>query len=273
MALDDKLESFYLGVWRGIVLSIATIALIVAALASFAALNGLFHGEPYRPVDIKVEDRNAALKQELSIDSFKNSETSGFFEQSAAKDKKSDGGRSLNSLTNESLRKISENLDRYVQVAFPGRSPNRAATTANVKNVMKELKLTNDVKVKFYLSTLEMLSEELAKLGGEQALLAEEKRITPDRLLRWHAETVQGALQAIDQENEKLQRAYQQQVVDYANNRSRIVSYISVAAGALALFVFTIFLFLIIKIERDLKMMAVASTLTTKQLTSPGTQA
>jgi hypothetical protein len=272
MALEDKIESLYLSIWRGVVLSIATIALIVAALASFAAVNGLFQREPYRPVAVKIEDRNAALKEELSLDSFKNSETSGFFEQ-PAKDRKPDSGRSLNSLINESLRKISENLDRYVQTAFPGRSPNRAATTANVKNMMKELKLANDVHVKFYLSTLETLSQELTKLGSEQANLAEEKRITPDRLLRWHAETVQGALQAIDQENEKLQRAYQQQVVDYANNRSRIVSYISVAAGALALFVFTVFLFLIIKIERDLKMMAVASTLTSKQLTSPGTQA
>jgi hypothetical protein len=46
------------------------------------------------------------------------------------------------------------------------------------------------------------------------------------------------------------------------------MSYIGVAAGAVAIFVFTIFLFVIIRIERDLRAMALASMATTKQLES-----
>jgi hypothetical protein len=135
-----------------------------------------------------------------------------------------------------------------------------------VRHVMKDLKLKDDDELRLYLATLETLSADLAKSGREQAALPEERRIDPYLLLRWHAETMQRAFQTVHQENARLQKSYQQRLIDYENRHTRIVSYIGVAAGAVAIFVFTIFLFVIIRIERDLRAMALASMATTKQL-------
>lgn len=269
MALEDKIENLYLHIWRGIVLFIATAALIVAVVASVAGLNGLFAREPYRPAPAKLEERSEALKQELTIESFRNFEA-GKGEQPGEKNRNTNPDREFAALVNDTLNKTSNNLEKYVQSAFPGRSVSRETLRGHVKNLMKEYALNDEAKVRLYLSSLERLSEELARLGVVQGMLPEEKRITTDRLLRWHAETVQRTLDSVDRENEKHWQTYQQQLTDYAHSRTRILGYVVVAAGAFLVFVFTVFLFVVIRIERDLKTMAVASMLTTKQLQSSG---
>lgn len=269
MALEDKIENLYLHVWRGIVLFIATAALIVAVVASVAALNGLFAKQPYRPAPAKLEERSEALKQELSIENFRNFEA-GKSEKPAEKETNPNSDRSFANLVNETLHRTSGNLEKYAQSAFPGSSTNREALRGSLKNLMKEFALTDEAKVRLYLSSLERLTEDLARVGVVQGMLPEDKRITADRLLRWHAETVQRTVESVERENEKLWQTYQQQMSDYANGRARIFSYVVVGAGAFLVFVFTVFLFVVIRIERDLKTMAVASMLTTKQLQSSG---
>jgi hypothetical protein len=265
MGFEDKIESLYLKVWKAVILCVATAALIAAIAASAAAINGLFVEAPYPPVEVKPEDRGDTLLRELSIARFKEAraQSQGAATRDSARPKGSAGA-----VMSESLRSISTNLDGYVRTAFSPSSPVPEATEWNVKQVMKDLKLKNDEQLRLYLSTLEALSADLAKTGGEQAALPEEQRIDPHKMLRWHAETVQRAFQTVEQENAKLQKSYQQKLIDYENRHTRIMSYIGVAAGAVAIFVFTIFLFVIIRIERDLRAMALASMATTKQLES-----
>lgn len=265
MAFDDKIETLYLRVWKSVILCVATAALIAAIAASAAAINGLFVDAPYPPAEMRPEDRSEALLQELSLENFKAFEALG---GEPAKHHNPQPKREPDLVPGEALRRISINLDNYVKAAFPRSSPIREATEWNVKHVMKELKLKDEGDLKLYLATLEALSADLAKTGGEQAVLPEEKRINPHKMLRWHAETVQRTFEVVEQENAKRRRNYQQQLVDYANRHTRIMSYIGVAAGAVAIFVFTIFLFVIVRIERSLRAMAVASMATTKQLDS-----
>ncbi|HET6493447.1 MAG TPA: hypothetical protein VFG44_10800 [Burkholderiales bacterium] len=263
MPFEDRIENLYLKVWKAVVLCVATIALIAAIGASAAAINGLFVEAPPPPPQVKPEDRGDALRQAVSIDKFQQADPRA--PGAAARDNpgpKSGAGIAIS----ESLRKISNNLDDYIKGAFPPTSPIPEATEWSVRHVMKDVKLRNDAQLRLYLSSLEALSAELAKAGSAQATLPEERRMDPYRLLRWHAETVQRAFQAVDQENAKLQKSYQQKLIDYENRHTRIMSYIGLAAGAVAIFVFTIFLFVIIRIERDLRAMAVASMATTKQL-------
>jgi len=263
MALDERIESIYLNVWKGLVLLIATIALIVAIAASGFAINGFSTAQPFRPVEIKIGDRNELVEQNLSLDSFRIAGTSGEPTGNPASP-----ASSLDDSMAPALKNISENLAHYVRTAYPGRSPNPEIIRVNVRNILKDLKLKNDADARFYFSSLEKLSGELAKAGAEEALLPEAKRIHSGPLLRWHARTVQQLLQAVDQDNHKLKENYRQQVVDYTKSHAKILSYVAVAASSFAIFVFTVFLFVIIKIERHLNSMAVASTLTTKQLES-----
>jgi hypothetical protein len=265
MPFEDKIENLYLKVWKMVILCVATAALIAAIAASVAAINGVLVEAPYPPVEAKSEDRGQALLEELSIEKFRKADAQA---RGPAKLDNPAPKSGIGIVAGDSLRKISTNLDNYVRRAFPSSTPVPEATEWNVRHVMKDLKLKNDVQTELYLTTLEALSAELAKTGGEQAALPEDQRIDPNRMLRWHAETVQRAFQTVDQENAQLQKTYQQKLIDYANRHTRIMSYIGVAAGAVAIFVFTIFLFVIIRIERDLRAMAVASMATTKQLES-----
>lgn len=265
MAFEDKIENLYVKVWKAVILCVATAALVAAIAASVAAVNGLFVDAPYPPVEVRAEDRGEALLQQLSIDNFKAADSRP---EGAGKRGNPERISGPGIVVSDSLRRISTNFDDYIKTAFPRSSPIREATEWNVKHVMKDLKLKDDAELRLYLSTLEALSAELAKSGVAQAALPEETRLDPHKMLRWHAETVQRAFQAVDQENARQQKSYQQKLVDYANRHTRIMSYIGVAAGAVAIFVFTIFLFVIIRIERDLRAMAVASMATTKQLES-----
>jgi hypothetical protein len=263
MAFEDKIESLYLSVWKTVILCVATAALIAAIAASAAAINGLFVEAPYPPVELKPEDRGDTLLREVSIEKFK--EAYAQSPGAAKRDSAPPNGDGATAVS-ESLRTISINLDNYVKTAFAPSSPIPGATEWTVRHVMKDLKLKDDDQLRLYLATLETLSADLAKSGREQAALPEERRIDPHRLLGWHAETMQRTFQTVDRENAKLQKSYQQKLIDYENRHTRIMSYIGVAAGAVAIFVFTIFLFVIIRIERDLRAMALASMATTKQL-------
>jgi hypothetical protein len=263
MAFEDKIESLYLSVWKTVILCVATAALIAAIAASAAAINGLFVEAPHPPVERKPEDRDDTLLRQISIAKFKEAHAQS---TSAAKRDTTRPNGDGSTGVSESIRTISTNLDNYVKTAFPPSAPIPEAMEWNVRHVMKDLKLKDDDELRLYLATLETLSADLAKNGREQAALPEERRIDPHRLLRWHAETMQRAFQTVHQENARLQKSYQQRLIDYENRHTRIVSYIGVAAGAVAIFVFTIFLFVIIRIERDLRAMALASMATTKQL-------
>ena len=263
MPFEDRIENLYLKVWKAVILCVATVALIAAIGASVAAINGLFVEAPHPPPQVKPEDRGDALRQAVSIDKFQQADPRA----PGAATRDNPGPNSGPGMAiSDSLRKISSTLDNYIRSAFPPTSPIPEATEWSVRHVMKDVKLRNEAQLRLYLASLEALSAELAKAGSAQAVLPEDRRMDPYRLLRWHAETVQRAFQAVDQENAKLQKSYQQKLIDYENRHTRIMSYIGLAAGAVAIFVFTIFLFVIIRIERDLRAMAVASMATTKQL-------
>ena len=264
MPFEDRIENLYLKVWKAVILCVASAALIATIGASAAAINGLFVEAPHPPVEVKPEEREDALREAVSIEKFREADAqagSATRDHSAPK-----SGAGI--VTGDSLRKISNNLDNYIRSAFPPTAPIPEATEWSVRQVMKDMKLRNEAQLRLYLSSLEALSAELAKTGSGQAMLPEGRRMDPYRLLRWHADTVQRAFQAVDQENAKVQKNYQQKLIDYENRHTRIMSYIGLAAGGVAVFVFTIFLFVIIRIERDLRMMAVASMATTKQLES-----
>lgn len=260
MAFEEKIENYYVKIWRGLIFFAATVALIVGIAASVAAINGLFDSAPSLLPEVKLEDRSDELKKMLSLDNFQKfqSNESG---RGTAKDRNPDPA-------DQAVRKISEDLATYLRIAFSGSPPNREAISANVRNTMRELGLDDDAKAGFYLSTLERLSEELAKRGGGQVMLPEDKRIRVDRLMRWHAENVRLALEKIDGENRKLQQQYQRRQAAYVDGRNKILNYTIVAVGAFAVFVFAVFLFIIIRMERDFRMMAIVSKLTARQIES-----
>lgn len=260
MAFEEKIENYYVKVWRGLIFFAATVALIVGIAASVAAINGLFDSAPGLLPEVKLKDRSDELKKMLSLDNFQKSQRS---EQERQAEKNRDRDPA-----DQAVRKISENLASYLHVAFSENPPNREAIGANIRNTMRELGLDDDAKAGFYLSTLEQLSEELAKRGGGQVMLPEDKRIRVDRLMRWHAENVRQTLEKIDGENRELQQRYQQRQAAYVDGRNRILNYTIVAVGAFAVFVFAVFLFIIIRMERDFRMMAIVSKLTARQIES-----
>lgn len=262
MSFEDRIENLYLKVWRAVILCVATVALIAAVVASAIAVNGLMVDPPLPPSQLKPDERDGAL-QGLTLEKFRLADRGGpapWPTETPAP--RSDGGDA----NGEALRRIARNFDEYVKAAYPSVTPVPEATEWTVSQFMKGLALKSDAERRLYLATLEPLSGELARAGAEQARLPVGRRIDPHRVLRWHADNVQQTLQSLAQENEKLKNVYEQRLTDYANRHTRIMSYFGMAAGALAIFVLSILLFVIIRIERDLRMMAVASLATTRRL-------
>lgn len=262
MKFEYRIENIYLGIWRTAVLCVASAALIAAVIAVAAAVNGLLAAAPYPPAQLKPDERSGALQQAVTLDRFRLSEARASLPPPG--ESASHSGSEFAYI--EAVRRIAGNLDEYMKNAFPPAVPVSEATQWSVKHVMKDLDLKSDAELKLYLGTLESLSAQLARIGPEQALLPEERRIDPHRMLAWHADRVQRTLRDLDRENAQLQKVYQERLADYARQQSRTRSYVGIAAAASAVFVLAIFLFVIVRIERDLRTMAAASLATAKQL-------
>ncbi|MGQ0750766.1 MAG: hypothetical protein ACT4PS_09555 [Betaproteobacteria bacterium] len=262
MRFEYRIENSYLRIWRTAVLCVATAALIAAVIAAAAAANGLLTIPPYPPAKVKPEERGGTLQQSVTLDRFKLAEARASLPWSS--ESASHSGSEF--AYTDAVQRIARNLDDYVKSAFPPAVPVPEATQWSVKHVMKDLDLSGDAELRLYLGTLESLSAQLARTGPEQALLPEERRIDPHRVLAWHADRVQRTLRDLERENAQLQKVYQERLADYAHQQSRTRSYMGIAAAAVAVFVFAIFLFVIVRIERDLRTMAAASLATAKQL-------
>jgi hypothetical protein len=257
-----RLENIYLGIFKTVVLCMAAAALIAAVVAGAVAVNGLLASAPYPPAQIKPDERSRALQQAVTLDRFRLTEARAsipWWGENA-----SHSGSEF--AYTDAVQRISSNLDDYVESAFPPAVPVPEATQWSVKHIMKDLELAGDAELRLYLGTLESLSAQLARIGPEQALLPEERRIDPHRVLAWHADRVQRTLRDLDRENARLQQVYQQRLADYAHQQSRTGNYAGIAAVAMAVFIFAIFLLVMVRIERDLRTMAAASLATTKQL-------
>lgn len=264
MSVEERIENVYLTVWRAVVLCVATVALITALIAGAAAVRSVMAEPPVPPAPTKPDERDEALLQAVTLEKFKHAERGGPapWPDSAAPRSGGEPGVA------EAVRRAARNLDEYVKSAFAAVVPVPEATEWTVEQVMKSLDLRSDVERRIYLVTLEALSEQLVRAAPEQSKLPEERRIDPHRMLRWHAGHVERFLRAIEDENESRKNVYEQRLTDYANRQTRILGYLGIAGGALAVFVAGIFLFVIIRIERDLRTMAIASLATTRRLES-----
>jgi hypothetical protein len=262
MSSGGSADHVHRGIWKSLLLGLAAIALVAALIASALAINGLLAAVPQAPADLRPDGRGETLPQSLTLERFRLSEM-----RRTLPWKSEDAPQSgTDTAVFESLQRIARNLDSYVKNAFPPAAPLPEATEWSLAHVMKRLELKDDAEVKFYLGTLESLSSQLASVAPEQALLPVERRIDPNRVLSWHAERVQRVLSALEQDNARLQRSYQQRVVEYANRQARALTYAGIAAVAVFVFISALFLFFIIRIERDLHTMALASVATVKQL-------
>ena len=263
MRIEDGIENLYVRVWRVLMLCVATAAIVTAVAAAAAAVNGLLVDPPQPPAEVKPEDRDETLQQTLSLEKFRLADRPTP-PPWPAEARPSRGGNGVE--VGEALRVISRNLDDYVKTAFAPIVPVPEATLWSVSRLMASLDLKSDAEMRLYLTTLVSLSEQLARTGPEQARLPEERRMDPHRMLRWHADGVERLIRTTRQENENLKKVYEQRLAGYASRNTRVMAYAGMAAGALAVFVFSVFLFVIIRIERDLRTMAVASVATTRRL-------
>jgi hypothetical protein len=253
MALEDRIERAYLHLWRAVVLFVATASLLVAVAASFAAIGGLFGAVPPRPLWSRLAERGEELKRELVLENYREAQPTA------------DGG-SRETRHEEMVRRIVDNLDRYVRTAHPERTPDRGALAERVRKPLEEPRLQARAHRALYLTTLASLAQELARAAAAQAQLPVERRLEAERVLRWHADAVRRMLSALEEENQRLDARYQQDLAEYARRHTKVLSYSAIAGAAFFVFVLMVALFFVVKIQRDLHTMAHASLLTVRQL-------
>jgi len=256
MSFSNKLENTYLNILRYVILIVATVSLVAVAIAGSMAINAAFSSPPKEPEKIKFEDRTNDLKKGFTIGNFKKDSPTKTEVKPQAPDKASEEKQkddSFRALLKDSISKIADNFiiyEREIRKAEmdKGKLENFIANYPFNSGLRREKQI-----ITFYFDTLASLTGDLANQTKEIAKLPEEKRINPDKLLEWHLQQVNRAVETVDEARAQRDIEFLKQQEAYAGKKASTYTYISAAGGAFGIFLVIIMLFIMVKIERNLR--------------------
>lgn len=260
MSLANKLENTYLNILRYLILAVATISMIVVFIAGFMALSAAFSSPPREPVQVKLEDRFNKLNKGFNIKNFRNDNASQseekpktqLQEQKSAPVEKPAEDPFLVLIRNRS-EKIADNFASYMKIV-QNTDSDKEQLQRYFLSYPSNMRLKGDKNVyTFYFETLNSLSEELVKQAPEMAKLSDNKKIDPDKLLSWHLKQINQIIASVHEENDRRETEFKEKQVTYYKNKTSIYKYAITAASALGIFLCIIMLFVMVKIERNLR--------------------
>ena len=259
MSFTNKLETTYLNILRYVILAVATLSLIAVLIAGAMALSAALASPPKAPEQIKFEDRVNDLKKGFTIENFKkdNPPKTGEKPQEQSQETTTTPVEkpqedSFRGFIKSSVAKIADNFITYEKVVH-----NRDLLKERVENFLEAFPFNNGLRNKtvitFYYETFIPLSGELAKQAPEIAKLSEDKKINIDILLNWHLKQVNAAIETVNEANAKLNTEFKEKQIAYFAKKTSIYKYASIAGSAFGIFLFIIMLFIMVKIERNLR--------------------
>jgi len=255
MSFTNKLEASYLNILRHLLLVVATISLIAVLIASGMALRASLSSPPQEPKQVKIEDKANDLKKAFNVENFKK-DTTKTDEKSIGPMGKSEP-EAFQIFLDNSIKSIASNLISYeLAINKKDLQENRQGIEEVLRKMpLKEgvLKKTSESILTFYYETLILLTGELKRQAPEIAKLPEDKKIQIGPVLLWHARQVNQAVTTIDEANAQQKDMFERQQIAYFEKKASILKYATIAGSALGIFLVIIMLFIIVKIERDLR--------------------
>lgn len=257
MSLSNKLENAYLSILRYVILAVATISLVAVVIAGAMTLTAVLSKPPKAPDKIAFEDRAKDLKKGFTIEDFKKDDLPKAGEAPSQKpadapaEKPKDN--QFRSLIRSNISKIADNVIAYQKAVY-----NIDLNKERVENFLANYPANTGIRQEkpvfaFYFETLLALSGDLAKQAPEMAKLPEEKKVNTDKLLEWHSKQVTKAVEAIDEAKAQRNTEFQKQQEAYIEKKTSIFTYAAFAGGAFGTFLIIVMLFIMVKIERNLR--------------------
>lgn len=245
MSFLNKVENVYLTILRLVVLMGATLALISAIILGGSAASKLLSAEPKNTDPVLVTPENTP-----KLDAFMASKNPAAQTPKEAKKSKELEGETKNPDIDASVKNISQ----YIREVLQG-DPDTSKLRAFV--VEKASKLPNKTQNAYLKSLNEFSAELLKKIAAQKTIVAaaqsagQEPNNAPgfidlDEALQWHL--VQFA-EIVDKNNAEIEQKQQEYILAKAAGTQELY----IAAGSFATFLLVVFLFIIIKIERNLR--------------------
>ena len=245
MSILNKVENVYLTILRLVVLTGATLALISAIILGVSAASKLLSSEPKDIDPVLVTPENTP-----KLDAFIASKNPAAQPPKEAKKSKELGGETKNPDIDASVKNISQ----YIREVLQG-DPEASKLRAFVME--KASKLPNQTQSAYFKSLNEFSAELLKKVAAQKAIVAAARAsgqeadnasgfINLDEVLQWHL--VQFA-EIVDKNNAEIAQKQLEHVLAKAAGTKELY----IAAGSFVTFLLVVFLFIIIKIERNLR--------------------
>ncbi|MDD3380547.1 MAG: hypothetical protein PHD68_04995 [Rugosibacter sp.] len=244
MSILNKVENAYLTILRLVVLTGATLALISAIILGASAASKLLSTEPKAPPDLVTAQNTPKLDAFLASN-----------KPEARAPKNAESSKKLEEKTqNPDLVASARNISQYAKDVFQGDLDHNQALDIFIE---KSNTLPEQTRKSYFKSANEFSAELLKKVAEQKVLVAtsrdagQEVNATPgflnvDAALQWHL--IQFA-EIVDNNNAEIAQKQQEYVFAKAAGTQELY----IAAGSFVTFLLVVFLFIIIKIERNLR--------------------
>ena len=245
MSILSKVENAYLTILRLVVLTGATLALISAIILGTSSASKLLSSEPKDTAPALVTPQDTP-----KLDAFLASN-----KPEAHVPKKAKTSKKLEDKTqNPDLVASAKNISQYVKEVFQGDLDHNKALGIFIE---KSNRLPEETQNSYFKSANEFSAELLKKVAEQKALVATTRDagqdveaapsfLNVDAALQWHL--VQFA-EIVDKNNAEIAQKQQEYVLAKAAGTQELY----LAAGSFVTFLLVVFLFIIIKIERNLR--------------------
>lgn len=253
MSILNKVENAYLTILRLVALTGATLALILAIGMGISAASKLLNPEP-------KDEHSTEL-----ITSQNKPNLDAFIKQNKPADNTKEGEEKLskteNKINNSDLDASVNNLSKYFIVV------NQGSVKIDVfrEYLIKGSSALPEQTKNAYFKSLNEFSAQLLTKSAEQSALVEalqvagkEKKDDPrfidfDTVIQWHL--IQFA-DIVDKHNAEIEQKKQ----EYASAKESGTQELYIAAGSFGAFLLVVFIFIIIKIERNLRGISVINS-------------
>lgn len=255
MGILNKVENAYLTILRLVALTGATLALIFAVGIGFSAASKLLSPEPKDIPSTLLRPQN-----ELNLETFITQNKP----KAHTQEKTDDSNKVEDEIKNSDLDAAATNTSKYYMGVFEGTNVDH--------NKVRDLMIKGasifpgETKNTYFKSLNEFSAELLKKIAEQKALVTATQSagqdvntapgfIDIDAAIKWHFDQFSAMVEKNKAEAEQRQQ-------EYTSAKESGTQELYVAAGSFGAFLLVVFIFIIIKIERNLRGISIINSST-----------
>ncbi|MGZ8226582.1 MAG: hypothetical protein ACXWT3_08105 [Methylococcaceae bacterium] len=252
MSILNKVENTYLTILRLVALTGATLALIFAVVLGFSGANKLINSEPKDKPSVLITTQNSP-----KLDAF----VSQNKPEPDSQEKTENLNKSEDKIKNSDLDTAAMNISKYFVGVFENSLDHDKIRDLFIQQASI---IPDETKSAYFKSLNEFSTELLNKVAEQKALVStaqsagkEAKEIPGfidiDAALKWHLAQFS---EIVERNNAEIAQKQQELVLTKESGTQELY----IAAGSFGAFLLVVFIFIIIKIERNLRGISIVNS-------------